>query len=107
MSKQLGNNQDTDDKRLTNSVLGILPWRVEFDQASHGESMCVVDGGGSILAKTPVPLLKTDEARLRMMAASPKLLEALKAAYIELPMGSALSKVEAAIAKAEGRGASC
>lgn len=53
-------------------------WKVEPEQRTHGESLCIVDENGRILAKTPMPLVKEDEGNLRLMAAAPALFTALK-----------------------------
>lgn len=31
-----------------------LPWRVEIDQASHGDKLAIVNSDGDIVARTPV-----------------------------------------------------
>lgn len=110
---------------INKNAIGATPWTVEPHQASQGERLCVVDASGVILALTPGPLLDTDEARLRMMAAAPELLEVLEDALDyrrdafegdESVSGADLveffsiwrERAKNAIAKAEGKGgASC
>ena len=59
------------------------PFRVELNQANHGQSEVIVDAEGMILARIPQTNSKAernrDQNHARLFAASPKLLQACKA----------------------------